>query len=247
MSEWPKTAHYFKDRESFRDHISGCVESVLASSAVVHGIADYVVLKDPNFATMPNEIKELFPTSTFLFCVRDPRDIVCSFLDIERREASLKLQRKNYIGRNIVFYCNKIRNSFRYSMHPAFQGIVTRYEDVVTDPQEELKRIAAKSGLPLVLPDLQTMQWTEAKSRHKESWTTSLEGKMPSTGSVAKYKKYLSHLESHYIENRCRGILEKYDYHKSLRQSGFPFSLRIYEIFCLMRNFGAFVFSKIFR
>lgn len=219
ISEWPKTSYFFEGQLRFREYTLSCIRKITDSILSIHGFNEFLVLKDPNFALVQDEIVELFPEATSLFCIRDPRDIVSSFLRIEQREAAMKQERKQYTHRNISFYCSKIKKSCWGVLRSKVPSVVVRYEDVVTDPLSTLSSIANQTRLPLTAPDLNNMRWTKAEVRHKRSWVSPLEGRQPSKENLGRFTECLSNGEIAYVENSCKPILTKFGYSPSTFRS----------------------------
>ncbi len=216
IRNWPKTSGFFKDQKDFRNYTRSCIRTILEPISQFYGDSIYIVLKDPNFALWIDSSLELFPNSTFFYCIRDPRDIVCSFLKIEKREKKMQDQREQYRNRNIPFYCSKIKRNFRGLMRSNFEPIICRYEDLVAEPLSELERLSHISDLPLTLQKIDNLKWPDASLRHKASWTSALEEKEPSTESVGNYRKYLSKNEILIVQRKCKSIFDKFGYKKDL-------------------------------
>ena len=108
-----------------------------------HHIADIVartgptsalVLKDPNFIQVLDEAAVLFPESIRIVCLRDPRDIAASFVQIGQRQAA-GVKPGKYQKRDVRFISNKILASYEPLLNAplAENTVVMRYEDVASD------------------------------------------------------------------------------------------------------------------
>ena len=80
-------------------HISDIIARVGATSALV--------LKDPNLIQVLDEAAALFPQCIRIVCLRDPRDITASFIQIGQRQPT-DGKRGKYRKRDIGFIANKI-------------------------------------------------------------------------------------------------------------------------------------------
>ena len=212
LKNWLKTSGFFRDQDDFRNYVQSFIRTNLESIQKYCVHSNYIVLKDPNFVLLIDWALELFPNSTFFYCIRDPRDIVCSFLKIEEREKNLKAQRELYKNRNVSYYCSKIKKNYRAFIRSNFEPIICKYEDLVTEPIVELKRLSNISGLPLTLQKLDNLKWTNASVRHKASWISPLEEKEPTAESVGSYNNCLRNKEILLVQKKCRAIFNKFGY-----------------------------------
>jgi hypothetical protein len=122
-------------------------------SAAVGGRAEpVVVVKEPG-SHVADLLLSLFPSSRFVFLLRDGRDVVDSWLAAYRtgswaldegafpvtgegRESLVRWQSAVWAFRTEV-----VRRAF--DAHPPDRRVLVRYEDLVADPQRELARICA--------------------------------------------------------------------------------------------------------
>jgi hypothetical protein len=146
-------------------------------------------------------------------CVRDPRDIVASFIRIGERQVRLR-QETRYSRREISFICKKINASYQTILNDDMPAGVTlvRYEDVVTDPASTLRHLADETGLPLEPAQLDSLTWLEGESRHQEAWQTELEGNPPTPRNVGAFRQLLSLKEKAQVQESCGPLIRKFRY-----------------------------------
>ena len=138
--------------------------------------ATVLVLKDPNFIQVFDEAAALFPHSVRIVCMRDPRDVAASFVQIGQRQSGPEPGR--YAKRDISFISKKILASYQ-SLMQAMQppsAVVVRYEDLANDPRGSLQALARDTRLELSLDRIDQPVWLDAEARHEASWITELEG-----------------------------------------------------------------------
>jgi hypothetical protein len=210
IKDWNKTEYYFNTELKFKKYVKDSIEKILGLISRKHLETNNIVLKDPNFSQFLPEIEDIFPESLFILCVRDPRDIICSFYDIEKRERVLNRQREKYDNRNISFYCDKINNSYKPILSLGKLPLTLRYEDIVMDPYANLNIILDNLNLPSYLSSFNNLKWADEKIRHKDSWISPLEGKKPSAERVGIYKKMLENYEINYVQNKCSKVMKAF-------------------------------------
>lgn len=170
-----------------------------------------LVLKDPNFIHTLKEASAVFPQCARIVCMRDPRDIVASFVQIGQRETAEKPSK--YKSRDIHAICKKVSSSYQ-PLLPATPTSVAlvRYETFVCDPRGSLDALSREIGLRLSLDRLEGSEWLDAKARHEPTWITELEGGAPSTASIGSFKRVLTGEEVAIVQKSCRPILERFGY-----------------------------------
>jgi hypothetical protein len=211
--QWAKTSRIYQTEQDALHYFQGAMSTHLNDIAARHADAEYLILKDPNFIDVLPEIAEIIPSAKTLICIRDPRDIVASFLKIGQRDAERK-QKTRYSRREIRFICDKIKSSYQPVIDsdvPAGASLV-RYEDIVTDAAETLRRIARDTGLPLDPGRLNSLKWLEDEYRHQETWRTELEGGPPTARSVGSFRQSLSLYERAQVQMSCHTLIRKLRY-----------------------------------
>jgi protein-tyrosine sulfotransferase len=170
-----------------------------------------LVLKDPNFIHTFEEASAVFPQCARIVCMRDPRDIVASFVQIGQRETAAKPGK--YKARDIYAICRKVSSSYQPLLPaPPFGVALVRYETLVGDMRGSLETLSRDTGLKLSLDRIEGGEWLDAKARHKPTWITELEGGPPSTASVGSFKRVLTGEEIAIVQQRCGPILEQFGY-----------------------------------
>jgi hypothetical protein len=184
------------------------VDDVAASSD-----CRFLVLKDPNFVHVYPELRQLFPNATFIACVRDPRDIVASFIDIGQRQ-SIGGSPDIYQMRDIRAIAHKILAAYSSLTRtpPEVHVHYVAYERLVQAPEKTIQDLAGEVGLQISLEKMADPTWLAAESRHDPVWTTGLEGGKPSPDRVRAFEKVLRPIEIRAVERICSQVFDALGY-----------------------------------
>jgi hypothetical protein len=97
--------------------------------------------KTPSNTFYIKSIKKHFPASRIVFLVRDPRDVIASFLKANEQYYS------DRFGFMIWRWKNSIEKYKALSKHYPADVMLLKYEDLVSDPQKEVNAIIKLLGL----------------------------------------------------------------------------------------------------
>jgi len=210
---WNKAEFYFDTIEEmrmfYRDAACSIVHRVLARLETSRS----VILKDPRFCAVTESIFSLFPDASMVCCIRDPRDVVCSFIQIRERERGRGLtraERKN----EIVRAAERYRSAYAAAGEHADAVFAVYYEDVVRRPQEIIAEVAGRCGLELNGMGTDRLAWGPVDRRHQAAWISELEGRAPSAREIGKFKKLMSADEVARVEQVCADVMGEYGYER---------------------------------
>jgi len=223
VQEWSKTEHYYAERQGLISFTRDTAQRYLSNLRSRYGQDVTLVLKDPDFAKAPWVIGEVLPESGFILCVRDPRDVAASFLKIGQRELALGNKEDPFARRDIDSICRMIKISFKYFLDNTDSQNTTelRYEALVQNPESELGRIGQELGLEFDLDGVRRPKWLDAGSRHKQTWTSSLEEGAVSRDSVGSFRSIMTAREIDRVQDRCRHVMDRFGYEKEEIPVGF--------------------------
>ena len=158
-----------------------------------------------------DETAVLFPGAIRIVCMRDPRDIAASFVQIGQRQNETKPSK--YERRDILFISNKILASYQPLLAAVPPGIViVRYEDIASDPKACLQALGRDTGLKLSLDGIEDAAWLDAPVRHQAAWISELEGAKPSPASIGSFKRMLLGEEVAIVQRVCQPIMSQFAY-----------------------------------
>jgi len=158
--------------------------------------------KTPSFFRMIPVLHKLFPEARFIHVVRDGRDLYLSRKKINPLMKFISLSAIEW-----RYKVNKIRKDL--SKIPSEKSIEIRYEDLVRDPQNILKKICA--FLRIDYEDKMLNFWKESH-KYIGKHHSDLIFKPISSKSVGKYKKELSYRNLRKYEILAQNLLREYGY-----------------------------------
>jgi len=210
---WNKNIIHFQTTHELKLYFTKIISEYLALIYTRYNKSNFFVFKDPNFSKYFLEVSELIPNSSLIVCVRDPRDIAASYLKIGERDKQNKIQSR-YALRDISYICRKINQFYKNLFNAGFPSSVTvlKYEEIVVNPDDVIKKLSMTLGLELTIPDYSGMVWLDEDSRHKKTWITDLEGRPPAIDSIGDYQRVLSKEEIEIVENDCRRLMRFFNY-----------------------------------
>jgi Sulfotransferase family len=216
-----KRAKEFGHKTNFfyptQNELSSFFRSILERhfSDIIAGVGgtSVLVLKDPNLIQVLDEAAALFPQCIRIVCLRDPRDITASFIQIGQRQPT-KGKRGKYRRRDVGFIANKILAAYLPWMESpqSANTLVVRYEDLASEPRGTLEALARDTRLEFSLDRIDRATWLAADARHQTSWITPLEGQKPSAESVGSFKRVLRRGEVALVQRICEPIMKRFAY-----------------------------------
>jgi len=208
-----KTGYFYATDAELRGFFQSFAERHVADIVVRAKPGAALVLKDPNFIQVLDEAADLFPRSVRIVCIRDPRDIAASFVQIGQRQSSDTKPGK-YERRDINFISKKILASYQHVLdaeQPA-DAFMVRYEEIASDPKGALRSLACETGLTLSLDRVEQPVWLDAQARHEASWITELEGAQASPASIGSFKRVLTGEEVATVQKICEPVMTRFGY-----------------------------------
>lgn len=176
-----------------------------------------LVLKDPNFIQVLVEANAIFPEAVKILCVRDPRDIVASFLRIGQRQES---KSSKYARREVRKISEKVLSAYAPLLNPGEpDATVVRYEEIVCQPLERLQALSREAGLQFSYDRLESPTWVRVDARHDPAWVTELEGQEPSSASIGSFNTVMNASEIETVQEVCKPIMERFGYPEIVRSA----------------------------
>lgn len=161
--------------------------------------------KSLNTERFMDDIFAVFPNAKIIHMMRDPRD----------RYASAKTrwtEMKGRVGAGTAMWLESVKLARRGRRKYPGQYMVVRYEDLVAQPEQMLRKICEFLGEQYV-PDMLTMMGAPT---HRDKGSNSSYGKREvgkiSTDSIARYRQVLSPQEIKYMQDFCKGGMREFGY-----------------------------------
>lgn len=180
----------------------------------------YIVIKEPNGSMGAPLLMDALPESRMITLLRDPRDVIASFVDADReggwlnkhRGRSLKGARASdphaFIRNRANYYLSHVTNSKKaYDAHKGHKVLI-KYEDLRTDTLETMKRIFTTLEIPVDMREL-------ARVVEKHSWENipedkKGEGKFFRKASPQGWQEDLTPEQVEIVEKITRPLLEEF-------------------------------------
>jgi hypothetical protein len=208
-----KTGYFYATDGDLRSFFQTFAERHIADIVANAKPSAVLVLKDPNFIQVLHEAEDLFPHSVRIVCMRDPRDIAASFVQIGQRQQSGAPKPGKYERRDINFISKKILASYQPLLRGATpNAVMVRYEAIASDPKASLEALARDAGLKMHLDRIERPVWLDAEARHEASWVTELEGAEASPASIGSFKRVLTGEEVAMVQEICEPIMSRFGY-----------------------------------
>jgi Sulfotransferase family len=208
-----KTGYFYATDDDLRAFFQSFAERHIADIVARAKPFAALVLKDPNFIQVLDEAASLFPSSVRIVCMRDPRDIAASFVQIGQRQQPAASKPGKYERRDINFISKKILASYQPLLHGAARNaVMVRYEAIASDPKGSLEALARDAGLKMHLDCIEQPVWLDAEARHEASWITELEGAEASPASIGSFKRVLTSEEVAMVQEICEPIMSRFGY-----------------------------------
>ena len=208
-----KTNFFYPTQNDLSGFFRSILERHISDIIARLGSTSVLVLKDPNLIQLLDEAAALFPECVRIVCLRDPRDITASFIQIGQRQPT-EGEGGKYRKRDVGFIANKILAAYLPWMEsPASANtLVVRYEDLASEPSGTLQALARDTRLEFSLDRIDHPTWLAADARHQTSWITPLEGQKPSAESVGSFKHVLRVGEIALVQRICEPIMKRFAY-----------------------------------
>ena len=177
-----------------------------------------LILKSIVCSSNAHILHHIFPKISFILCVRDPRDIVNSMINIGKRQVEKGIEAQ--FTRNIEKLCGRINDSYRILFEKKlskkfFNSLnIIKYEDFVKNPSDTLNKISVNLLLKIKFEKKLTT-WKRNKevySNYHYGYQSKLWNKPISEKNVGAYKKNLTQKEILKINDLCSDLLSRFDY-----------------------------------
>lgn len=206
---------------AYLDDVFGLMIYSLLLPALERSGKQRIVEKTPHNVLAMDVLGRLFPQARFVHVIRDGRDVCCSLVRMDWRDAS---------GQR-VWYTTSIRNAAKYwrdvvktaraqARLPYLQGryIEVRYESLVTDPKRTLRVVLDFIGEPWedqVLDD--HLRASLVSNEVRESSTEQVKSKL-SEKAIGRWEKEMSPEDLKAFYEEAGELWEELGYADSLRE-----------------------------
>ena len=212
--------NYFSNEEDARDFFGNYACLFLDKVRTRHSVTGHLVLKSIVLSAAAPTMLKLIPDAFFCFCIRDPRDIIASMIEVGVRQEALGMP--NQYPRNVQALAQQVLRSYLPCLNEArgllgARSLVVKYESLVGNVQESLAAISQATGLDL--DDYDPEQgWprnsidVEARKQAGAPFLTQHWGKRITGASIGAYKAKLDAQEVAIIGATCKVLFDHFGY-----------------------------------
>jgi hypothetical protein len=166
--------------------------------------------KTPRHLLMTDTLRELWPQAFIVRIVRDPRDAALSL-------ANVPFAKESVVG-NLVRIDHDDRASRDRFRHDPLT-MTLRYEDLVTEPERELRRVCEHIGEAWEPAMLDARRSAAGVAAEHEWWKRSVAGPLH-TGSVGRWRGEMSADARRFASLHLAGFLREHGYEGAMDPGG---------------------------
>lgn len=205
------------EQEKPENYLKLCQQVYLTFAQQRNKVPSIIGDKNNYYIEHIKELIDLIPKAKFIHIIRDGRDVACSYMAIKKLNTNSPY--KPILSTNIVEIAKEWKKN-NESVLDLFEKLTNdkiisiRYEDLVSKPEETVRKLAA---FLKVSYDPNMLLYYKNNQINKEEPTQTLDWKLktleePDESNVNKYKKLLTLTEIEEFNNIGRKILQKFAY-----------------------------------
>lgn len=212
--------HFFSNEDEVKELFTKYSNMFIEHLGGKYPDASILLLKSITLSAAAHILIEIMPDANFCLCVRDPRDIVVSMIEVGVKQQKQGIN--NQFPRDISLLSKTILQSYYpfVVLRPQkliSKTVVAKYEEITQNPTNAIKQLEEKMVLDLSGYNHEkkwprTATDIESRNQRGDPFFTDKWGKPISNSSVGKYKQVLSRSEIETIETICAPIFNQFDY-----------------------------------
>ena len=206
---------FFDDLQQYQTFYQEVIAKYTQEISSRISAGDKLVLKNPELCLCLSDVLELLENAIFLVTVRDPRDQICSEIEVTKRRLS-------DVGENIDLADRRIgrlaKQYNKYYEQLLGSNCVKRvnlikYEDLVKNPKTVLKQISSITGLSIAFdPNAQWLRVSPLAGLRKSASRSELYDSPITQCSVGRHVRELTNEEINQIERICENAMRTFGY-----------------------------------
>jgi hypothetical protein len=194
----PQIGRYLGEREP---SLAAMLESLTVLHAQRAGKARWIE-KTPRHLLMTDTLRALWPEATFVRIVRDPRDVAMSL-------ARMPFAKESVVGNLVRIDDDDRASRARIDADP--RSVTLRYEDLVLEPERELRRICDAIGETYDPAMLESRETAANVAAEHEWWKESVAGPLTSS-SIGRWRESMSTDAKRFAALHLADFLRTYGY-----------------------------------
>lgn len=209
----PFGAAFFDSPKRYRDLYQAFCARLIEEAAKMNQNPRLLVLKNPEISRVLETAIELLPSAKFLVMVRDPRDQICSELEVGRRQLEAGQANRLAEHRDVAALGHALLSYYRWLPNRCERTLVVRYEDLVADWETTATRLARFLGRDLVFdPEAHWVRTSPEAGLDSSPSTSANYGRPLSQAPISRHRAELSREEIACIESVCEPLMAQFGY-----------------------------------
>jgi len=168
---WNHAKDYFNDFNEFHRFHGVLLQTYMKHVKQQH-MTGYMVQKEPRLLRVWPELYDFWDKAGYVIIARDPRDIVAS--QLKRTNGNINLEQ---------WFSEQLFN-LQKAMTGRQKNIWVSYEKLVEYPHSQLEKLSERLGIEIPLKE-----WD---CKREDDSCSPLDGKLPETSSIGRWKEELS-------------------------------------------------------
>jgi len=210
---------YFDDPEAYRQHFATMAASFVRHVQERFAPIAHVVLKNPEFSLVIDDLCALLPEAKVIVCMRDPRDQVVSEFETGLRQLEAGMTNDAVKNRDMAalarLFCEYGDPLMRAAARAPDRFLFVRYEDLMSCTEQTLQALRAFTGM--TFPDFdRNADWARVQVDFDDYQgvpaMTPQFGREFDPNRIGRYRAVLRDAEIDTIESICRPYFERFGY-----------------------------------
>ncbi len=182
--------------------VGAMLESVISTYARAAGKPRWAE-KSPRHILFLPRLRSAFPEAPIVRIVRDPRDVALSVMRAPFGGSSLIVN---------LYECARLSARTEPIIDRDRRLMTLRFEDLVADPEPELRRLCDFLGEPFDVRMLEQSGVAAAAIQDRSEWWLAKAAERPDSSRLAVWRRELTPQQQRAAAAICHDILERHDY-----------------------------------
>lgn len=210
---------YFDDTEAYRRHFAEMAASFVRHVQERFAPISHVVLKNPEFSLVIDDLCDLLPEAKVIVCIRDPRDQVVSEYETGLRQLKAGMTNDAVKNRDMAalarMYCVYGDPLMLAAAREPQRFLFVRFEDLMSRTEQTLDALRAFTGMAFSAFD-RDADWARMRVDLNDyegvPTMTPQVGRKFDPSRIGRFRAVLRDFEIETIHSVCRPYFERFGY-----------------------------------